>query len=345
MYKKREMGEVVLGIETSCDETSVGVTEGVRLLGLATWSQMVHSRYGGVVPELAAREHVIRIVSVLEEALSRAGLGLEEVGAIACTRGPGLIGALMVGSLFGRGLAQVLGKPFISVNHLHGHLLTPLFGDPDLAFPYLCLLASGGHTMLVMVWDPLKVEVLGWTLDDAAGEAFDKAGVLLGLPYPAGPHIDRLAQGGDLGRYRLRAPQVSGFHFSFSGIKTAFLNLVKRLRREGGWSLIEKEKAHLAASVQSAIVDHLVSRLRKAVKQYRPERIAIVGGVSANSYFRRCAAGLAREFGIQFVAPPLSLCTDNGGMIALAGYFKWRSGRVGSLTDSPCARLPLEEFI
>ncbi len=335
----------VLGVETSCDETGVGIVEGKRLIINETYSQIVHKEYGGVVPELAAREHIARIYTVARRAFEKSGMTPSDINAIACTRGPGLIGSLMVGSLFARALAQSLNKPFVSVNHLHAHLLTPLFADPDFEFPYLCLLASGGHTILAVVWEPLKIEVLGKTLDDAAGEAFDKAGVLLGLPYPAGPLIDKIAKGGDPSRYRIRQPNVKGFNFSFSGIKTAFLHIVNDLRRKGGNELVGSERAHLAAAVQSAIVEHLISRLRKAIKIYKPRRVAIVGGVAANSCFRARAQELAERYSLKYVAPPPQLCTDNGAMIALAGYFKLIAGRRSSITESPRARLPLDEFI
>ncbi len=334
---------IVLGIETSCDETGVGLVEDGKLIDHVVAKQDIHSKYGGVVPELASRQHIKKVYPALDILLERTGIKLEDIDGIAVTRGPGLIGPLMVGSLFGRGLAVALQKPFVNVNHLFGHIVSVFFAEKRLDFPFIVLLASGGHTMLILYWDTFHVEVLGETLDDAAGEAFDKAAVLLGLPYPGGPYIDRLAQRGNANKYPMPKPQIPEFNFSYSGLKTAFRYLVEDIRKQGMQKL-EEEKPHLAAAIQKAIIDHLFDKIEKAVVQYGLKRVAIVGGVAANSYFRQRLAEKEAE-GWETAAPPLPLCVDNGAMIAMAGWLKLKEGKISPLDEAPTPRLPLNEFL
>ncbi|NPA34777.1 MAG: tRNA (adenosine(37)-N6)-threonylcarbamoyltransferase complex transferase subunit TsaD [Chlorobi bacterium] len=335
---------IVLGIETSCDETGVGLVQDGRLIDHVVAKQDIHSQYGGVVPELASRQHIKKIYPALDTLLNRTGITLEEIEGIAITRGPGLIGPLMVGSLFGRGLAVALQKPIVNVNHLFGHIVSVFFADKRLDFPFIVLLASGGHTMLILYWDTFKPEVLGETLDDAAGEAFDKAAVLLGLPYPGGPHIDRLAKQGNPEKYPLPKPQIPGFNFSYSGLKTAFRYLVEDITRQG-LDKLEAEKPHLAAAIQKAIIDHLFDKIEAAVEKYGLKRVAIVGGVAANSYFRQRLMEKELQEGWETAAPPLPLCVDNGAMIAMAGWLKLKNGITSPLDESPTPRLPLNEFL
>ncbi len=334
---------IVLGIETSCDETGVGLVQDGRLVDHVVAKQDIHAKYGGVVPELASRQHIKKIYPALDTLLNKTGISLEEIDGIAVTRGPGLIGPLMVGSLFGRGLAVALQKPFVNVNHLFGHIVSVFFSEKKLEFPFIVLLASGGHTMLILYWDIFKPQVLGETLDDAAGEAFDKAAVLLGLPYPGGPHIDKLAQQGASAKYSLPRPQIPGFDFSYSGLKTAFRYLVEDISRQG-LDKLEAEKPHLAAAIQKAIIDHLFDKIEKAVEEYGLKRVAIVGGVAANSYFRKRLQEKEAE-GWETAAPPLPLCVDNGAMIAMAGWLKLKNGITSPLDEPPTPRLPLNEYL
>ncbi len=306
---------LVLGIESSCDETGVALYDtvaGLRSHALHTQVEM-HAEYGGVVPELASRDHIRRIVPLTQRVLDEAGLALEAVDAIAYTQGPGLAGALLVGASFAQGLAVGLGIPAIGVHHLEGHLLSPLLADPRPEFPFVALLVSGGHTQLMQVEGVGRYTLLGETLDDAAGEAFDKTGQLLGLPYPGGPEIARLAQGGDAFRYALPRPMLTStdLDFSFSGLKTAVLNLVHKhpdARRED-----------VAAAFQAAAVDVLAGKALKALKQTGFRRLVIAGGVSANTALRSRLNAEAARIGATVYYPPLALCTDNGAMIAYAG--------------------------
>ncbi len=304
--------DVILGIETSCDETAAALVTGDgRILSNVVSSQAkLHARYGGVVPEIASRRHLELVLPVVREALADAGASLGNVDAIAVTRGPGLVGALLVGLAAAKALAWARGLPLIPVDHLHGHVAS-LFLEPEpLEPPFLCLLASGGHTMLVDVGDRSGFDVLGTTIDDAAGEAFDKGARLLGLPYPGGAALDRLAQKGDPQAFSFPVARVPGLDFSFSGVKTALLYAVRKLSSKE----VAERRADLAASYQRAVVRALVERTLAAAEQYGFDRLAVAGGVAANSELR-ASLGTA-------VAAPLSLCTDNAAMVASAGRYR-----------------------
>lgn len=335
---------IVLGVESSCDETACAVIavddNNIKILSNVVASQEIHAIYGGVVPEIASREHIRRICPVAESALGRAGLSIGDIDAIAWTKGPGLIGALLVGSLFAKGVAVAARKPQVAVSHLWGHLLTALLAEPPVTVPYLCLLASGGHTIICVVEDLYRVRVLGESLDDAAGEAFDKCAVILGLSYPGGPQIDRLARKGNPYAFALPLPQPRGLNFSFSGLKTAFKNIVEKGKKQEP-NFVERHLHDLAASIQKAIVDHLINRLENAYKQTGVCNIAIVGGVAANSYFREQLQALASRYHWSVHMPPLPYCTDNAVMIALGGYFKLKAGLTTPPDEIPTPRYPL----
>lgn len=324
----------VLGIETSCDETGIAVYDSRQgLLAHHLHSQIaMHAEYGGVVPELASRDHIRRIVPLINECLTEAGLQLSEIDAVACTHGPGLAGALLVGVSVAHGLAFALGKPVIEVHHLEGHLLSPMLADPAPRFPFVALLVSGGHTQLMAVRGVGEYELMGETVDDAAGEAFDKTAKLLGLSYPGGPALSKLAESGDSGRFDLPRPMLHSGNcdFSFSGLKTAVLNTVKQQAD------LETVKADIAASFEAAIVDVLVKKSLLAVKQTGIKRLVVAGGVGANRRLRSELNLACRRRSIEIFYPPLNLCTDNGAMIALAGAQRLAHGRAaGSFAVKP----------
>jgi N6-L-threonylcarbamoyladenine synthase len=314
---------VILGVETSCDDTCAAVVtrDGEVLSNVVASQGLLHERYGGVVPEIASRRHLELVDAVIADALERAGTSLDGVDRVAVTRGPGLIGALLVGLSSAKALAAARGLPLAPVDHLAGHVLASTLGERPIEPPYLCLVASGGHTFLARVERPPEYEVLGQTLDDAAGEAFDKGARLLGLGYPGGPALDRLARSGDGAAFDFpRSQPGGGLDFSFSGLKTALLYRVRDL----GEAETERRRADLAASYQSAVVDALVARLRQAVAREpgaAPERLAIGGGVAANSELRERVGELAAELGLEVWIPPRELCTDNAAMIAAVARF------------------------
>lgn len=303
----------VLGIETSCDETAASVVDDDGVASDVVHTQAIHAKFGGVVPEHASRAHVEKLGSVVRAALAEAGI--ERPDAVAATAGPGLIGAVLVGLSFAQGLAATWGVPFVGVNHLEGHLLSPLLEDPAPSFPFLGLVVSGGHTTLYLVRGVGEVDVLGETVDDAAGEAFDKTARLLGLGYPGGPVVDRLAQGGDASKVVLPRPDPGGLDWSFSGLKTAVRQTIQRH---------DPEPADLCASFQEAVVDCLLDRVRRASEQTGVRQLALAGGVAANSELRRRATALD---GIQTFLPPRHRCTDNGAMIAHAGRLRLLAGQ------------------
>ena len=324
----------ILGLETSCDETAAAVVEdGRRILSSVVFSQIdLHALYGGVVPEIASRAHVEACDRVIDEALRQAGLTFDDVDALAVTYGPGLVGALLTGVSCMKGLAYALGKPLIPVNHIEGHIAANFLTHPDLAPPFLCLVVSGGHSHLVYLPDYARYELLGQTRDDAAGEAFDKAARVLGLPYPGGPRLDALAEAGDPHFLHLPEPRVEGrYDYSFSGMKTAFLNAVNQLemRGEGGEKL---PKADLAASFRHAVVESLVGKAMLAAKEKKVEKLAMAGGVSANRELRRRMAEECEKAGIPLYMPRLELCGDNGAMIASAAYWRYLRGETADLT-------------
>lgn len=337
------MREIILGIESSCDDTSAAVLVDGVLASNVIASQKVHEAYGGVVPELASRAHQQNILPVVSEALRQAGVRKEDLSAIAFTRGPGLLGSLLVGTSFAKGLAIGLGIPLIDVNHLHGHVLAHFIKETEDTevpeFPYLCLLISGGNSQLIIVNGPDDMEIVGKTIDDAAGEAFDKCAKVMGLPYPGGPHIDRLASEGDPERFRFAKPNIPGLDYSFSGLKTSFLYTL----RDGLMNdpeFISKHKADLAASLQKTIIDILLSKLAKTLKQYPGIRqIAIGGGVSANSGVRKAVAEFCERRGLKAWIPERRFTTDNAAMVAIAGLFKFRDGVYCDLSAPPFARV------
>lgn len=323
--------EYVMGIETSCDETSCAIVRhGREVLSNVIASQAeLHRKYGGVVPEIASRKHVEYILPVLEEALEKAGVTLADLSGVAVTVGPGLVGALLVGVSGAKALAFSLGIPLVGVNHVEGHIYANFLAHPGLEPPLVCLTVSGGHTDLVYMDDYGSFEVLGRTTDDAAGEAFDKVGRVMGLPYPAGPEIDRLARGGNRTRYELPRAYMDpeNLSFSFSGLKTAVINLLHNAEQTGH----EIVMPDLAASFQWAVVDVLVTKAIAAVKQMGARRLAVSGGVSANSMLRTEMERAAGDAGIEVFFPPLSLCTDNAAMIACAGYYRLMKGQRAGL--------------
>lgn len=337
------MGTVILGIESSCDDTSAAVTRDRYLLSNVTAGQEVHIKYGGVVPELASRAHQQNIVPVVDRALKMAGVSRNEIDAVAFTRGPGLLGSLLVGTSFAKGFTAALGIPMIEVNHLHAHMMVHFIESEISAatspkFPFLSLLVSGGHTQLVVLRDYHTMEIIGKTIDDAAGEAFDKCAKLLGLPYPGGPHVDRLAQQGDPYRFKFNKPRIDGFDYSFSGLKTSFLYYLRdQIKKDA--EFVEKNREDLAASLQKTIIDILIQKLTLAMKETRIRQVALAGGVSANSGLRSAMVEEAQKRGWELFAPPFNYTTDNAAMIAITGYFRYLEGRFASDDIAPLARM------
>ncbi|MEY3367120.1 MAG: hypothetical protein RI973_275 [Bacteroidota bacterium] len=331
------MSTIILGIESSCDDTAAAVVCDGRVLSNVVASQDVHRQYGGVVPEVASRAHQENIVPVVDVALRKAGIGKSDLHAVAFTRGPGLIGSLMVGVSFSKALALALDIPLLEVHHIQAHVIAHFAAEKSPSFPFLCLTVSGGHTQIVCVRDYLDMEVLGETIDDAAGEAFDKSGKMLGLDYPAGPQVDRLARQGHP-VFDFPEPQIPGLDFSFSGLKTSILYFLRdRLREDPDFA-----KVHLAdicASIQHRIVTILLKKLRKAARETGIREIAMAGGVSANSGLREGLALMGRQEGWNVYIPPFEYCTDNAAMIALTGYYKYRQGLFSNQEVSAAARL------
>ena len=332
----------ILGIESSCDDTSAAIVRDGILLSNVMASQQVHEEYGGVVPELASRAHQQNIVPVVDAAIRRAGISKADLSAIAFTRGPGLIGSLLVGTSFAKGLSLGLRIPIVDVNHLHGHVLSHFVrreeADRVPQFPYICLLISGGNSQLIHVRGYNDMEILGRTIDDAAGEAFDKCAKVMGLPYPGGPHIDRLAAEGDHKRFAFAKPHIPGLDYSFSGLKTSFLYTLRDgLKTDADF--IERNKTDLAASLQATIIAILLDKLDKAVKQTGVRTVAIGGGVSANSGVRAAVADYCSRHGLEAFIPERVFTTDNAAMVAIAGYFKYLDGQFCPYDAAPYARL------
>ena len=337
------MAEIILGIESSCDDTSAAVIKDGFLLSNVLASQDVHKAYGGVIPELASRAHQVNIVPVVSEAISRAGIDTSEITAVAFTRGPGLLGSLLVGTSFAKGFAMAIDRPLVEGNHLQGHVLANFISQygaenrhPE--FPYLCLLVSGGNSQIVKVNGPLEYEILGQTIDDAVGEAFDKCSKMMGLGYPGGPIVDRLAKEGDPCRFKFSKPHVPGLDYSFSGIKTSLLYFVRDRIAEDP-EFMEKNKADICASFQKALIDILMDKLIKAAAQTGIRQITIGGGVSANSGLRNRITEEGRKRGWVTYLPEFKFTTDNAAMIAIAGWFRYRSGGRTSLDVAPVSRL------
>ena len=333
---------IILGIESSCDDTSAAVIADGLLLSNVIASQSVHEEYGGVVPELASRAHQQNIVPVVDTAIKRAGIDKSDLSAIAFTRGPGLLGSLLVGTSFAKGMSLGLRIPIVDVNHLHGHVLSHFVrqqpGDEVPEFPFLCLLISGGNSQIILVRDFNDMEVLGQTIDDAAGEAFDKCAKVMGLPYPGGPHIDRLAAEGDATRFKFAKPHIQGLDYSFSGLKTSFLYTLRDATKADP-DFVKNNMADLAASLQATIIDILIDKLAKAVKQTGVKTVAIGGGVSANSGVRNAVAEFCKRRGLKAFIPQRAFTTDNAAMVAIAGYFKYQAGQFCHYNETPYARV------
>lgn len=339
------MSITILGIESSCDDTSAAVVRDGVLLSNVIASQAVHEEYGGVVPELASRAHQQNIVPVVDAALKRAGVTKNELSAIAFTRGPGLLGSLLVGTSFAKGMSLGLRCPLIDVNHLHGHVLAQFIrkktDDRVPEFPFLCLLVSGGNSQLILARSYKDMEILGRTIDDAAGEAFDKCAKVMGLPYPGGPHIDRLAAEGNPKAFKFARPHIEGLDYSFSGLKTSFLYTV-RDGVKADPDFISKNMADLAASLQATIVTTLLDKLDKAVKQTGVKTVVIGGGVSANSGVRDAVADYCKRHHLEAFIPERVFTTDNAAMVATAGYFKYLDKEFCGYQEVPFARVTVE---
>ena len=327
----------ILAIESSCDETCAAVCSDGKILSNIIASQKIHEQYGGVVPELASRAHMQNIVPVIDTALQAAGCQLPTIDAIAFTQSPGLIGALLVGTQFAKSLSLALSKPLIAVHHMQAHELANLISDPKPSFPFLCLTVSGGHTQIVMCESPTKMKVLGETMDDAAGEAFDKSAKLLGLPYPGGPLIDKYAQQGDPNKFHFPEPQIPGLDFSFSGVKTSILYFLQEKTKENS-DFIRENLNDICASIQHRIVSILLHKLKQATLITGIKDVCIAGGVSANSGLRKAFEEMGMKYGWKTFIPPFEYCTDNAAMIAITGYYKYLAGEFADLSVSASAR-------
>ena len=331
---------LILAIESSCDETSAAVIKNGQILSNIVATQSVHEQYGGVVPELASRAHQEQIVPVVHQALQTAKVTKTMLSAVAFTQGPGLLGALLVGTSFAKSLSWSLGIPLLAVNHMQAHILAHFIDEPRPAFPFLCLTVSGGHTQLVKVTDYLAMEIIGQTQDDAVGEAFDKIAKQLGLPYPGGPHIDRWAQRGDPQRFTFSETNMPNLDYSFSGIKTGFLNFLNRARQQEA-NFIEDNLADICASIQQTLIDMLLHKLIMATETTGIRQVAIAGGVSANSGLRKAIQQEAADQGWQVYIPQLAYCTDNAAMIAMAAHYQYLAGEINALDVSADPRLKL----
>ena len=330
----------ILAIESSCDETSASIIVNGKVLNNIVATQSVHEKYGGVVPELASRAHQENLIPVVHEALSGAGISKKELSAIAVTRGPGLMGSLLVGVSFAKAFAKALDVPLIDVNHMQAHVLAHFIAEPRPNFPFICLTVSGGHTQLVLVKDYLTMELIGETQDDAVGEAFDKTAKLLGLPYPGGPLLDRYAKEGNPKAFTFPVTRMPGLNYSFSGIKTAVLYFL-RDRLEENPNFITENLPDLCASIQYTLVEMLLIKLKEAMKQYGVTEVAIAGGVSANSGLRSSLATLAQRKGWTLYVPEFEYCTDNAAMIAMASHFKYLRGDFVGYDIAPLAKMKL----
>lgn len=329
---------VILAIESSCDETSVAICNNGKITANVIANQTIHENYGGVIPELASRVHQQNIVPVIQQALIDANVDKKELNAVAFTRGPGLLGSLLVGVSFAKSFALALDLPLVSVNHMHAHILAHFIDEPKPAFPFLCLTVSGGHTQIVLVRDYFDMEIVGETLDDAAGEAFDKTAKILNLPYPGGPLIDKHAKLGNPLAFKFPEPQIKDLNYSFSGLKTSILYFIRKQEKENP-DFISEHLNDICASVQYSIVHILLNKLRKAAKEYGIKEIAIAGGVSANSGLRAALQKRAEESGWNVYIPAFEYCTDNAAMIAIAGYQKYLKGDFVEQDVAPISRM------
>lgn len=328
---------VILAIESSCDETSAAICRDGKILSNYIANQLVHEKYGGVVPELASRAHMQNIVPVVDTALKEAGTTLQELDAIAFTQAPGLIGSLLVGAQFAKSLALALDKPLITVHHMQAHVIANLIEEPRPAFPFLCLTVSGGHTQIVLARSATELDILGETIDDAAGEAFDKSAKLLGLPYPGGPLIDKYAKEGNPDAFAFAEPQIEGLNFSFSGLKTSVLYFLQRETKNNP-DFVKQNLADICASLQKTIVNILLKKVKKAALQTGIQDICIAGGVSANSGLRQALEAMGKQQGWRTFIPAFQYCTDNAAMIAMTAYYKYEAKQFADLSVSPQAR-------
>lgn len=331
----------ILAIESSCDETAAAVCVDGQIICNVIASQEIHEQYGGVVPELASRAHMENIVPVVDQAIKQAAAALNDppftlnsIDAIAFTQAPGLIGCLLVGAQFAKSLSLSLNKPLIAVHHMQAHVLANLIPQEKPSFPFLCLTVSGGHTQIVLAISPLNLQVIGETIDDAAGEAFDKTAKLLGLPYPGGPLVDKYAQLGNPHQFKFAEPQVPDLNFSFSGLKTSVLYFLQKQAP----GFIEENRNDLCASIQHTIIQILLKKLKKAIAQTGVKQICIAGGVSANSGLRNGLQEMGIKHGWKTFVPPFEYCTDNAGMIAITGYYQYLEGNFADLAVNPSAR-------
>lgn len=327
----------ILAIESSCDDTGVAICCNGKILSNIIASQKVHESYGGVVPELASRAHMQNIVPVVETALQKANVTLKDIDAFAFTQAPGLIGSLLVGSQFAKSLAYSFNKPLIAVHHMQAHVLANLIDEPKPTFPFLCLTVSGGHTQIVLAKAPLDLEVLGETIDDAAGEAFDKSAKLLGLPYPGGPLIDQYAQLGNPVKFKFAEPQIPELNFSFSGLKTSILYFLQKEIKQNQ-HFVQENLNDLCASIQQTIISILIKKVKKAIQKTGIKNVCIAGGVSANSGLRKAMQDLAEKNNVKVFIPSFEYCTDNAAMIAITAYYKYKQEQFSDLSINPTAR-------
>jgi N6-L-threonylcarbamoyladenine synthase len=343
----RQKDIIILGIESSCDDTSAAVLKNSTILSNLIARQEIHELYGGVVPELASRAHQQNIIPVVDAALKKAGVTKEEIDAIAFTKGPGLMGSLVVGTSFAKAFSMAMNIPLLEVNHMMGHVLAHFIDDEGKekpTFPFLCLTVSGGHTQIVLVEDHLSMKVIGTTIDDAAGEAFDKAAKLLGFPYPGGPLIDKFAKEGDPTKFTFAKPNIQGLDFSFSGLKTSILYFLQKETKLTP-NFIEENKADLCASIQASVVEILLKKITKAAKEHNIQQIAIAGGVSANSGLRNALLEAGKKHQWNVFIPKFEYCTDNAAMIAITGKFLFEKGVFGSQKSAATSRLPINESV
>lgn len=335
----------ILGIESSCDDTSAAILKNDVMLSNITAGQEIHRQYGGVVPELASRAHQQHIIPVVDAAIKKAGIDKKDLNAVAFTRGPGLLGSLLVGTSFAKSFAMGLDIPIIEVNHMIGHILAHFVQEEGTEkntpnFPFICMTVSGGHTQLVLVKDHLDIEVIGETMDDAAGEAFDKAAKVLGLPYPGGPLIDKHAQQGNADRFSFTFPKTEGYTYSFSGLKTQFMNFINKEKQQNP-NFVEENLNDICASYQSHIIDYLFIKLRALVDELGIKDVAISGGVSANSELRKRLQEVGKKNGWRTFIPAFQYCTDNAAMIAITGYYKYLKGEFAGMDVAPKARFSI----
>jgi len=342
MLNKFNKDIVILGIESSCDDTSIAISKNKKILSNIICDQEVHKKYGGVVPELASREHQKNIIPTINLALKKAKISKDEIDAVAFTRGPGLMGSLLVGASFAKSICMALNKPLIDVNHMEAHVLANCI-DNKPKFPFICLTVSGGHTQIVRVENIETIEIIGETLDDSAGETFDKCAKMMGLDYPGGPIIEQNGTHGNPQAFHFTFPKVNGLNFSFSGLKTNFMQLIKKQKTKNKNFILEN-KHDLCASIQYTIIQILVQKLELTIKKYQPKTIAISGGVAANEKFRQTIQTLNKKYNIEVLIPKKEYSTDNAAMIAIAGYYKYKSGNFAKLSINVNPRYKLKKY-